>query len=425
MKSKVLRFLLALLISLGIWMYVVMVVSPESEVTIRGISVLLDGENVLTERNLIIVSDKNFSVDLKLVGNRVDLNKLSASNITISADLSQITEPGEHNIRYDISYPGVVDSSNVDPLERNPQYITVQVVERSWKEIPIKVQYGDTRVPEGYVVDRQNPHFDYATITVSGPKETLEWVDHAQIQVDLTGKTETIVASFPLQLCDGKGNPLDGNSRVKYVDKLSSNINSIQATVGIYKIKEVPVVVEVIAGGGLAETDVSLQQSLQTIVVSGSDAALQQLEKIVVGQIRLADLQENTTMKFAIAMPNGVNNITGVTEVTVDVTLLQQLETKTITITEFSIAYVPGRHVRLVTKALTITVRGTKEALDALNAKNIVVEVDVKDVANMADKTTTPLKVTIHMPEGSSAGAVGEYQVLAEITEMGVSGAGG
>ena len=52
MKNKILRFLLAVVISLGIWMYVVMVVSPESETVIRGIPVMLDGENTLAARDL-------------------------------------------------------------------------------------------------------------------------------------------------------------------------------------------------------------------------------------------------------------------------------------------------------------------------------------------------------------------------------------
>ena len=209
------------------------------------------------------------------------------------------------------------------------------------------------------------------------------------------------------------------------MDKLSTDINTIKATIGIYKIKEVPVVVDVIAGGGLTVTDISLQQSLKTIVVSGSDAVLQNLDKIVLGQIHLADLQESTTLNLPVTMPSGVNNITGVTEVTVDVTMLQQLETRTFTITQFTLAHVANRYVRLVTKAITVTIRGTKEALDALNAEDIVAEVDVKDVANMADKTTTILKVTIRMPDDSTAGAIGEYQVLAEITAMGSGNTGG
>ena len=132
MKSKIVRFLLSLLIAFGIWLYVVTVVSPESEVVIHNIPVQFDGDIVLAERDLIVVSDKNCTVNLKLFGNRVDLNKLSASNVTVVEDLSQITEPGEHHVRFDVTYPAAVQQGKIEVMERDPQYITVTVAERSW-----------------------------------------------------------------------------------------------------------------------------------------------------------------------------------------------------------------------------------------------------------------------------------------------------
>ena len=59
MKSKVLRILLSLVIALGIWVYVVSVVSPEYEATIHSIPVELVGAEDLADRDLIIVSNKN------------------------------------------------------------------------------------------------------------------------------------------------------------------------------------------------------------------------------------------------------------------------------------------------------------------------------------------------------------------------------
>jgi YbbR domain-containing protein len=424
MKSKVVRFLLSLVIALGIWLYVVSVVSPESEAVIHKVPVLLEGESTLAERDLIIVSGKNFNVDLKLFGNRVDLNKLTASNITVVADLSQITEPGEHNIRYDISYPSVVEYGNIEAIEKTPQYITLTVVERDWKEVPVKVEYGNTRVPEGYVVNRQNPQYDHATITVTGPKETLEHVNYAKIEVDLTGKTTTIVGSFQHILCDAKGNPLKENDTILYVDKLSTNISAIRATIEIYKIKEIPIEVEVIPGGGLTQDDVTLQQSLQTIVVTGSDIVLEKLDKIVVGQIRLAELMESGSITFDIVMPSGVSNVTGVTDMKVDVTLLRELAVKTLTIsaTQIRLENRPSdRHVKLVTQAITIKVRGTAEALANLDPADILVMVDCSDVAEMANMTV-PMNVTIQIAGETGCGAVGTYQVIIEITQIGAGG---
>ena len=415
MKSKFLRFLLSLVIAFGIWLFVVSVVSPESETVIQGVQVVLDGEDVLEDRNLIIVSNKNFTVDLKLFGNRVDLNKLNASNITALADLTQITEPGEHNIRYSVIYPTIIEEGNVDALEKHPQYITLTIAERGWKDVPVKVQYTGS-VPTNYVADRQNPLFDHAVITVSGPVEELEKVDHASIFVDLNGKVETIVGNFRPTLCTSDGTPLEDTG------KLTMNVNEVRATIKIHKIKQVPLVLEVIPGGGLTENDIKLTQTLQSIVVSGSDAVLEKLDKIVVGQLYLAELMGTTDMMFDITMPAGVNNVTGVTELGINVELLQELEIRTFTVTQIRVENVPGnRHVKLVTQVLTVQIRGTKEALDALKPEDIVVVVDCSDVTDIVNMTT-PLNVTIQITGDSGAGAVGEYQVIVEVTEVNTGG---
>ena len=415
MDNKGLRFLLSLVIALGIWLFVVSVVSPESEVEIRDIPVILDGENALADRNLIVVSDKNFTVDLKLFGSRVDLNKLSASNITIVADLSQITEPGEHNVRYDILYPSSVQSGNVDAKERNPQYLKLTVAERGWKEVPVKIKYTGS-VPNNYVVDRQNPKFDNAFITVSGPIEALEKVDHASISVDLEGKTETIVANFRPVLCAADGTPLTE------LGKLTMDVTEVRATIKIFKIKQVPLVVEVKDGGGLTSADVKLTQTLDTIVVSGSDAELEKLDKIVVGRIDLSELMESTEVEFNITMDPGVNNITGVTKVKVNVELLVQLEIRSFKVNQIRPENVPGnRGVKLLTKEITVQIRGTKEALDQLKPEDIVAVVDCSDVADSVNMTI-PLNASIRLPEDSSAGAVGMYPVLVEVSPMGTGG---
>ena len=415
MKSKVLRFLLSLVIAFGIWLFVVSVVSPESETTIQGIPVILDGENILADRDLIIVSDKNFTVDLKLFGNRVDLKKLSASNITLRADLSQITTPGEHNIRYSIVYPASIEDGNVDALERNPQHITLTIAERGWKDVPVKVKYTGS-VPTNYVADRQNPQFDHAMITVSGPIEELEKVDHASISVDLNGKMETIVGSFRPTLCTANGTPLNDTS------KLTMNVNEVRATIKILKIKQVPIVVEVIPGGGLTAEDVRVTTELKNIVVSGNDALLEALDQIVVGRIDLSELMESTSMEFPITMPAGVQNETGVTKVKAEVELLQVLEIREFTLDRISLVNRPGnRYVEKVTKELTVKIRGTAEALDNRKVEDIVVIVDCSDVAEIVN-TTTRLNVVIQMPDGTSAGVMGKYTVIVNVSEMGTGG---
>ena len=80
MKRKILFALLSLIASIALWLYVITVVSPESQETYYDIPVTYQND-VLEERGLMIVSEKP-AVTLRLKGNRTDLNKLSSSNIT-------------------------------------------------------------------------------------------------------------------------------------------------------------------------------------------------------------------------------------------------------------------------------------------------------------------------------------------------------
>ena len=102
MKRKFVYGLLSVLIAFGLWLYVVTVVNPEWEETFYNIPVALENEQILHDRGLMLVSDEDPEVTLRLSGNRADMIKLNSSNITIRADLSRIYSAGEQSINYSI-----------------------------------------------------------------------------------------------------------------------------------------------------------------------------------------------------------------------------------------------------------------------------------------------------------------------------------
>ena len=168
MKSKILTLLLSAAIAFGLWLYVVTVVDPEYEASYYDVPVVFDGAVQLGDRDLIITSGTDTTVDLRLMGNRTDLKKLDKTNITILADLSQITQPGEHNVRYSISYPS--SAGAIDVLDQDPQYITIQVSQRIRKEVPVRVEYTGS-LPQSFIADVQNAVLDHTFVSVSGPQE--------------------------------------------------------------------------------------------------------------------------------------------------------------------------------------------------------------------------------------------------------------
>ena len=140
MKSKIGSILLSLAIAFGLWLYVITYVSPNSEETYYNIPVVLVGESVLNERGLMCTSASTNTVSLQLSGTRSDLVKVNSQNITVTAKLSSITEPGEKiNLQYEVDYPGDVPKNALEILSQSDFYVTVE--KRRVKDVPVVVQY--------------------------------------------------------------------------------------------------------------------------------------------------------------------------------------------------------------------------------------------------------------------------------------------
>ena len=82
-KNKITAILLSLVIAFGLWLYVVTNVSQEAEYTIYNVPVVMEGEALLNEKNLMITSVSADDVDLTLSGSRSDLAKVNNSNMLL------------------------------------------------------------------------------------------------------------------------------------------------------------------------------------------------------------------------------------------------------------------------------------------------------------------------------------------------------
>ncbi len=373
MKNKILTMLLSVAIAFTLWAYVVTVVSPESEKVYDNVPVVLEGQSVLDERNLMIVSGYDHKVTLTLTGYRTDLNKLSSSNITLRADLSQITEPGEHRLNYTPSYPSTAQTGTIHVMNKDPQYVTVTVAERDRKEIPVQVVFDGT-LPDSFTADKQNVVLDHSTITVTGPKDVIEKIDHAAITMDLEGQTSTISQVYRHTLCGKDGMPITDVSMV------TVNVSDIRATLAISKLKEVPLVLKVEAGGGITEEMITLTVDRDTIMISGAAAVVDEIHEIVIGTVNLGELTGNLSRQYDILLPEGITNVTGVTSVKVDLTM-PVMKTRNIIVTTFEAINLPAMAtVKYKTEQLVVEVRGPAILVDALQPENMVAVVNFTGV---------------------------------------------
>ncbi len=391
MKRKIGSVVMSLACAFALWLYVITAVSPGSTDTYYNIPIVWEGESVLNERGLMVTAVSSNTVSLRLSGNRSDLSKVNSGNITIKADLSKIYEPGTQiPLNYTSpTFPGDVASNAFVIESKDPDIIYVTVVKRVTKSVPVEVVWVGTTA-EGFMIDRENKTLDYPEVTVTGPESVVNTIAKATITVDLDGRRESISESYNYTLCDEQGNPVDAKL-------ITTDVEQVRLDVTIRAVKDLRLTYTLNPGGGANGENTTVTLSAETIRVSGSEAALENLgDTLSIGSINLADITRDTTLTFGVALPEGITNLTGINEVTAEVAF-HGLATKEMTIAQIEGVNIPeGLEVELITEKLTVTLRGPTEQISKVTPEDVTAIADFTG----AEVGTSTFKTSLRLAEG-------------------------
>lgn len=396
-KNKLLVLLCAFLVSVGLWLYVVSYVSAGDDITLNNVSVSLMNQDDLTEKGLMLLPLQDSTIDLQLFGNRTELWKLSRENVNVTVDLATIGEAGTYDLRYSVGFPDSVD--NVTVRGGSPERLPVEVVEYAENSVPVVVTYTG-ELDKGLLLDRENAQLDYETVLVSGPKDVVEQIAAASFSVDRTGLTETLDFSSRYTLVDANGDPVDSQL-------ITTNTAEIHLYLPVEHIKDIPLKVELTPGGGAGVENTLVEIEPKSVTLSGSEAALEKIDEIVLGSIDLAAVKGNVTTPYPIQIPDGLRNQSGVNQAEVAIKF-RGLSKKTFTIDTFQAANLPaGLEPTIITKQVEITLQGPSTEIAALTVNDIVVTADYKDL----DAGTVTVPLTVSVRGNANIGALDKYNI--------------
>lgn len=410
MKSKLISALLSVVAAFSLWLYVITVVSPDSEASFE-VYVQVDNENALHQKGWMINPEQKPKVQLKLSGNRSDLIKLTNENITVKVDAAKIQEfnpsqPGQLN--YTITYPGNVPNNAITVVSRNPDYIELDIWPYSENTVPLEATYVGER-EEGYMIS--GAVFGSPQLHISGPKEMVDRVVTAKVEVDLTGVKESISKELTFRYYDAEGQVVNGEFIVS--EELGSK-QQVKVDVVVQKGKEIPVTVELLPGGGATKDNCTVSISHETIWVSGSEDILANLTQIQLDPIDLSQVSESATVERRITLPAGVSNITGVSKVTVTVTV-NGLATKKLSVNNILSQNEGNLQATIIMKNKEVIFRGPEALLDELTAEDVTAYADF----NKLSMNEVPLTFAFTKKFDGIVGAVGTYKVLVTLETAG------
>ena len=408
MKNKLGAALISICVAFGLWLYVISTVSPESEATISGIPVVLEGETILNERGLMITGQDELNVSLKLSGNRKDLSRVNKGNITIKVDLSKIYETGKTTLQYLPIFPGDVPSNAFVIENKYPESVTVNVDERrNNKEVPVEMKWvGAT--PTGFMSDKGNAELDNPVVLITGPASVADQIEKAVVEVNLDGQKESISDSFRYTLCDKDGNPVDA-------EQITTNVEQVRLDLKIVRFKDLQLSYNLVEGGGANAENTTITPSAETIRVSGSETALEAMgDQLVIGTVNLRDIPKDDTLTYPVILPEGVNNLTGVTEVKLEIKF-NGLTSKEFTIEDIHAVHVPeGMKADIIAEKIPVVIRGPAAVLNSIDEKQLGIELDLAS----AELGTSTYKGAVIFPEDyHSCGAMGTVSASATVTK--------
>lgn len=400
--NKPLYIVLAIVIACSMWLYVRSVDASDQTRTISNIPVSFVGEDVLNANGLMYIGNGRETVSLTVQGPWRTISQLRRDNITVQVDLSRIAAEGQYNQAYDITWPNNVPSGAFSLVGREPFYVPVDVGKRTTQNVEIRGVFLGS-VADGYQAGEFS--FQPATIEVSGSAQDTAQVAYAQVTLNREKLDQTVREEMAYVLIGQDGEVLENSN-------LKTSPETVNVTLPVVVVKEVPLTVDFIPGGGVTggeDSHVKWSIEPETIMLAGSETDLAAYSSIDLGSVDLSKVISTEKFTFPIPIDQDVENLSGVQEATVSVSV-QGLESRSFTTENIELVVSDGVEAQLVTRSLTVQVRGNAEALDQILPQYIKVVADLSDLSSIPDgQSLVPAKVSLMGV--ADAGVIGDYKI--------------
>lgn len=395
--------LLAVVISCGLWFVVNNITDPRIEKPFNNIPVeIINADMVTSEGKVYEVLDDTDVVNVTVVGKRSVLNYITKDDIKAVADMSKLTFMNTVGIE-------VSSSRNNSELEFRTNIDNVKLAIEDMKRVQMIINTSTAGEPaDGYVVGSVTASQNI--VRLSGPESLISEIDHVDAVANIDGYSSDINTSVELKLYDAENNEIKSSS-------IKMNIATINVAVTILSTKEVPLsftVADEPAEGYVVSGDVISVP--ETITLAGRKNVLDAITKVTVADplISVADKTDDVTAIINIKkyLPTGTqfadSNFSGNVSVTVGV---EPLVTKELEIPakNFAAGNKPAGYeltLKEVDQAdsYKITISGTREAVNAVNAEDVIGVIDMNQLLDTLELEewkagTYSGKITFNLPD--------------------------
>ncbi len=372
--------ILAVMFSALLWLISVNINDPVDTEVYRNIPVEMENTSLLTDEGMTYeVLDDTDRVTVTVRANRSVLENINASDVTATADFSELSFTNTVPIRLSISRSL---GSQIE-VTGSIDMVRLEVEERQERQLVIEIDQIGTPA-DGYIVSSVLTT-DGNALRISGPQSLVSQVDRAVVEANVEGLTESINISEPIRLYDADGNEITSS-------RITKSVSTSNVSISILQTKEIPVTASASgepADGYAATGEVTCAPD--RITVAGRNNALANLTEIVIpaDEVDLTDATEDVVELIDIReyLPDGVSltntsgdDFNGRVAVTAKVEPLVDM-TRQMNQSRILLQNVPdGYQVTLDSQeAVSIRLRGLQADLNAIDVSQLSGTIDVSD----------------------------------------------
>jgi YbbR domain-containing protein len=284
--------LIALLLAVIVWVIAVISADPNVQDSFRPTPIDVIGQ----DPELLLVRDIPATARVQLEAPTSIWTQLNGnpSLVTTWVDLSGYG-PGQHTVPVKTR----VELDPVRYLGVDPAQVTVVLEPLLVNEVPVELIVNG-EPPLGYRA--QTPTVKPESITISGPESAVKRVATVSAQMDISGASQSITRTLPVQVLDANGAPVAGLT----VSPRTVSVTQPIILLGGYKNLAVKVVTSGQVASGYRLTNLSVTPPNVT-VFSDDLSLINSLPGFVETlPVDLSDLTDDIEVNASLALPEGL-----------------------------------------------------------------------------------------------------------------------
>ena len=220
--------ILALFVSVGLWIIAININDPVSENTYT-VNVTLQNSGVLSSAGKYFeVKDNSDRIKVVVRGTRTALSQFNQADIVATADMSKITE--DNLVPIELST--TKQSDKIEGIRSESQYVKLALEDVRRLQMPIEVKVLNDPA-DGYILGATQTSQN--VVILSGPESIINQVESAAVEIDVSGATTDVKISLPIHLYSEEDDIID-------TSKVNMSVQEISTTASILQKAVVPLI---------------------------------------------------------------------------------------------------------------------------------------------------------------------------------------